>query len=260
MIDYLKKLEKNIKPKEDKKDWPELYWNSNENIEIISNETILNSVLLGETLPNYLDNLSFNNLKLKLGPDFKLQYSELIQANLDTKLDLNIKGKVGKDLNARGLIYLQKGRANLYTTPFKLDKNKDNYIEKTSRNFLLLPLKNKFIYTEKIVKKSVSAKKTSKSRKREVDLYSEEYLKKKHGLVIKDAISADSSNSNQKSSTGIVFYGNVIILIIFFITIFGILDLNKYLVIIMFPFLETYINYLYDSLEIIKISIYSLIS
>ena len=128
------KKEKNRIRKKDKKDWPELYWNNNENIEIISNETILNSVLLGETLPNYLDNLSFNNLKLKLGPDFKLQYSELIQAYLDTKLDLNINGKVGKDLNARGLIYLKKGRANLYTTPFKLDKNKDNYILFASRS------------------------------------------------------------------------------------------------------------------------------
>ena len=114
--------------------------------------------------------------------------------------------------------------------------------------------------TEKIIKKSVSVKKTSKSRKREVNLYSEEYLKKKHGLVIRDAISADSSNSKLKSSTGIGFYGNVIILIIFLITIFGILDLNKYLVINKFPFLETYINYLYDSLEIIKISISSLIN
>jgi len=81
-----------------------------------------------------LDNLSFNNLKLKLGPDFKLQYSEIVQAYLDTKLDLNINGKVGKDLNARGLIYLKKGRANLYTTPFKLDKNKDNYILFASRS------------------------------------------------------------------------------------------------------------------------------
>ena len=128
------KKENNLIRKEDKKDWPELYWNNNENIEIISNETILNSVLLGETLPNYLDNLSFNNLKLKLGPDFKLQYSEIVQAYLDTKLDLNINGKVGKDLNARGLIYLKKGRANLYTTPFKLDKNKDNYILFASRS------------------------------------------------------------------------------------------------------------------------------
>ena len=128
------KKENNLIRKEDKKDWPELYWNNNENIEIISNETILNSVLLGETLPNYLDNLSFNNLKLKLGPDFKLQYSEIVQAYLDTKLDLTINGEVGKDLNARGLIYLKKGRANLYTTPFKLDKNKDNYILFASRS------------------------------------------------------------------------------------------------------------------------------
>jgi len=81
-----------------------------------------------------LDNLSFNNLQLKLGPEFKLQYSEIVQAYLDTKLDLNINGAVGKDLNARGLIYLKKGRANLYTTPFKLDKNKDNYILFASRS------------------------------------------------------------------------------------------------------------------------------
>ncbi len=125
---------KNLIRKEDEKDWPELYWNNENNIEIISNETILNSVLLGENLPNYLDNLSFNNLKLKLGPDFKLQYSEIVQAYLDTKLDLTINGEVGKDLNARGLIYLKKGRANLYTTPFKLDKNKDNYILFASRS------------------------------------------------------------------------------------------------------------------------------
>ncbi|WP_245157404.1 translocation/assembly module TamB domain-containing protein [Prochlorococcus marinus] len=128
------KKEVNIKRKEEKKDWPELYWNNNKNIEIISNETILNSVLLGENLPNYLNDLSFNNLKLKLGPEFKLQYSDIVQAYLDTKLDLNINGTVGKDLNARGLIYLKKGRANLYTTPFKLDKNKDNYILFASRS------------------------------------------------------------------------------------------------------------------------------
>jgi len=110
------KLNNNTIRREDKKDWPELYWNNDKNIEIISNETILNSVLLGETLPNYLDNLSFNNLKLKLGPDFKLQYSELIQAYLDTKLDLNINGKVGKDLNARGL-YIFKKVEQIYILP-----------------------------------------------------------------------------------------------------------------------------------------------
>ncbi|MBO8231645.1 hypothetical protein CU311_03160 [Prochlorococcus marinus str. MU1402] len=124
----------NIKQKNDKKDWPELYWNKNKNIEIISNESILNSVLLGETLPNYLDNLSFKNLKLKLGPEFIVQYSNIFKAHLETKLDLEIKGGVGDDLNARGWIYLKKGTANLYTTPFKLDKNKENFILFASRS------------------------------------------------------------------------------------------------------------------------------
>ena len=77
-----------ISRKRKKKDWPELYWNSKNKIEIISNETILNSVLLGETLPKYLDDLSFNNLKLKLGPEFKVQYSDIFKAYLETKLDL----------------------------------------------------------------------------------------------------------------------------------------------------------------------------
>ncbi len=128
------KKENNIKQKDAEKDWPELYWNINKNIEIISNESILNSVLLGETLPNYLDNLSFNNLKLKLGPEFIVQYANIFKANLETKLDLEIKGGIGDDLNARGWIYLKKGRANLYTTPFKLDKNKENYILFASRS------------------------------------------------------------------------------------------------------------------------------
>ncbi|ABO17238.1 translocation/assembly module TamB domain-containing protein [Prochlorococcus marinus] len=124
----------NSKLKEDKKEWPELFWNNNENIEIISNETILNSVLLGETLPNYLDNLFFDNLVLKLGPEFKVQYSEMVQAYLNSIVDLKINGGVGKDLNVSGLIKLEKGIANLYTTPFKLDKNKENYITFASRS------------------------------------------------------------------------------------------------------------------------------
>ena len=94
----------------------------------------MNSVLLGNNLPNYFENLVFDNLKLKLGPEFKIQYNNIFKAFLETKVDLNIKGKVGEDLSARGWIYLKKGRANLYTTPFKLDKNKDNSILFVSRN------------------------------------------------------------------------------------------------------------------------------
>ncbi len=126
--------ESNIKERISEKNWPELYWKKDKKIEIISNETILNSFLLGDNVPNYIENLSFKNLKLKLGPDFRIQYSDIVKAYLDTRLDLNFNGNVGKDLNARGLIILSKGTANLYTTPFKLDKNKENYILFASRS------------------------------------------------------------------------------------------------------------------------------
>ncbi len=125
-----KEINTKINQKEDRKTWPELSWDSKKKLRIVSNETILNSDLLGKTFPNYLDNLIFSNLKLKLGPDFKIQFSESIQAYLNTipKFDLNVKGEVGNNLKVRGYINLEKGRANLYTTPFKLDKNNDNHI------------------------------------------------------------------------------------------------------------------------------------
>ena len=85
-------------------------------------------------MPNYLDNLFFDNLVLKLGPEFKVQYSEMVQAYLNSIVDLKINGGVGKDLNVSGLIKLEKGIANLYTTPFKLDKSKENYITFASRS------------------------------------------------------------------------------------------------------------------------------
>ncbi len=130
-----KKNNKNyIKGRNYEINWPELFWEKDKNIEIFSNENILNSILLGGNFPNYLENLSFKNLKLKLGPDFKIQYAGIVKAYLDTKLDLNFNGQVGKDLNARGLINLSRGTANLYTTPFKLDKNKENYILFASRS------------------------------------------------------------------------------------------------------------------------------
>ena len=61
----------------------------------------------------------------------------ILKAYLDTRIDININGNVLENLNARGLVDIQKGRANLYTTPFKLDKNQDNYILFASRNGII---------------------------------------------------------------------------------------------------------------------------
>ena len=116
------------------KSWPELYWSRDKEIEIISNESILNRNLFEENFPQSLGNINFDNLYIKLGQDFRIEYGTILKAYLDTRLDVNLNGNIKNNLNARGLIDIETGRANLYTTPFKLDKNQDNYILFASRN------------------------------------------------------------------------------------------------------------------------------
>jgi len=125
-----KKNNKNIQ----NKSWPELYWSKDKEIEIISNASILNRNLFEENMPEFLGNISFDNLYIKLGPDFRVEYGTILKAFIDTRIDINLKGNIKNNLKARGLVDIEKGRVNLYTTPFKLNKNQDNYILFAFRN------------------------------------------------------------------------------------------------------------------------------
>ena len=57
---------------------------------------------------------------------------------------------------------------------------------------------------------------------------------------------------------GLGFYGWVLIIVIFFIFIHGILNLNQNFIIEKFPTSEIYINYLFEVHEIIKVAILEL--
>ena len=116
--------------------WPELYWNKKKDIEIISNESILNKNLFDKNLPLVLNNIKFNNLKLNIGPEFRMVYGNILEAYLESKGDIYLNGNLKNDLTARGLILIKRGKANLYTTPFKLDKNNFNHMLFASRNAL----------------------------------------------------------------------------------------------------------------------------
>ena len=113
--------------------WPELSWNKKEEIEIITNESILNRNLVNEKFPIFLDNISFQNIELILGPEFRVGYGNILQAYLYTEKELQINGNVQDNLNARGQINILRARVNLYTTPFKLDNNSDNFLVFASR-------------------------------------------------------------------------------------------------------------------------------
>ena len=99
-----------------------------------------------------------------------------------------------------------------------------------------------------------------KKRKREINLYSEEYLKKKHGLTIKDTSDLQyKKNKNKKIKSNFSFYSYLVTISIFIITLFGILNLLKEVIIASYPITESYINYLYEVLNIVKIIISELI-
>ena len=94
----------------------------------------------------------------------------------------------------------------------------------------------------------------SKKLRPKKNLYTAEYLKKKHGLTIQESnITLNNLRENNKNSFG--FYSYMLFLFIFLITMFGILDLSKEVIILKYPTSEMYINYLYEVIEIIKVSI-----
>jgi|TARA_B110000971_G_C19935856_1_gene466312 predicted Zn finger-like uncharacterized protein len=109
--------------------------------------------------------------------------------------------------------------------------------------------------TEKIkIKTSV------KKKKRTVNLYSEEYLKKKHGLEIKDSLDGKNIKKSKNNPSSFGFFNYLITTTIFFITLFAILNLSKDIIIMNYPFTEDYIYSFYEILEILKIAIFALIN
>lgn len=105
-------------------------------------------------------------------------------------------------------------------------------------------------------KKTVKKKQIKKKTKKRIGptIYSSEYLEKKHGIKINQDINKKIIEKNYNDeSYGLGFYSSIIILIIFLISFFGILDLTKDIIIFNYPFLESYISYLYETIENIRI-------
>ena len=133
---------------------------------------------------------------------------------------------------------------------------------KSKSNFKTPKIPKKVISTEKEVFKSKKTKKKKKKTKG-IDVYSEEYLQKKHGIKIIDPSSLENKqNFNKKNikSKNIVssmgFYSYVIIFLILIVSMLGVLNLTDELIISNFPVSEPYILYLFETLNNFKIIIF----
>ena len=79
-------------------------------------------------------------------------------------------------------------------------------------------------------------------------------------MTIKDtSVLKDQKIKNKKIKSNYSIYSYLITISIFIITLFGILNLLKEVIIASYPITESYINYLYETLDVIKITISKLI-
>ena len=142
----------------------------------------------------------------------------------------------------------------------------DSAITKSGRLVQCGSCNNKWTqYPVKDIVKKVESKQSKtviKKRKTKKNLYTAEYLKNKHGIIINDSNGTEKKNelASQIKKNSFGFYSYIIILFVFLSSLFGVLALTKEIIILKYPSTEDYINYLYEVIDIIKISLIEFIN
>ena len=90
-------------------------------------------------------------------------------------------------------------------------------------------------------------KKKITTKKREINLYSPEYLAKKHGISLKDEI--NKTPLKEKGSISFGFYSTLVTLIVIIIALSRVLYFIQDFIIQQFPFTEFYLNYFFESIR-----------
>ena len=93
--------------------------------------------------------------------------------------------------------------------------------------------------------KILKPKKKKTNKKREIDLYSPEYLAKKHGIKLKDEI----TNLDKSKTYSLGFYPSVIILLIIIIAFSRSLYFFQDFIIKKFPITEFYLEYFFETIR-----------
>ena len=99
-----------------------------------------------------------------------------------------------------------------------------------------------------------SAKKTKRKvgKKTGPNLYSAEYLAKKHGIKIDSKPITQNKTIKDKTQASFGFYNSVIVLTVITISILRLLYFTQDIIIEKLPVLEIYIDYLFESIRNIK--------
>jgi len=121
--------------------------------------------------------------------------------------------------------------------------NQTSPVTSVSRGKKLAPKVTKI---QQKTQKPKKIKKITTRKPREIDLYSPEYLAKKHGIKLKSE-EKDKPLQNVKTSLG--FYNSLLLYIVVIIFLSRALYFVQDFVVEKFPFSEFYINYFFESIR-----------
>jgi predicted Zn finger-like uncharacterized protein len=95
--------------------------------------------------------------------------------------------------------------------------------------------------------KNINPKKKKVRKSREINLYSPEYLQKKHGINLNNVEQISNKKINENISFG--FYKSLLLLVFFIIVLSRSLYFLQDFVVQVFPFTEFYLNYFFESVR-----------
>ena len=111
------------------------------------------------------------------------------------------------------------------------------------------------------IKKTVKTKKQKVNKKQGPDLYSPEYLAKKHGIKIREIPNLTKTKKiKTKINENFGFYNFLLIFIISTITLLKLIHFAEQTLVNYFPFLESYLDYLFETIRNLKDIIQSLLA
>ena len=114
--------------------------------------------------------------------------------------------------------------------------------------------------TQKKVINSTEVKKRKARKKKGPNLYSPEYLAKKHGIRIDDKLISNGKETTKKSKVSFGFYNYLFVSIIIIILALRLLYFSQEKIVEFQPILKIYIDYLFETIRNIKEIIKSFIS
>ena len=98
-------------------------------------------------------------------------------------------------------------------------------------------------------KKAKSIKRKVPKKTREINLYSPEYLAKKHGIKIKDSEPKASKGSISKDKVSFGFYSTLLVFAVFVIFFSRSLYFAQSYIITLFPITEFYLSYFFENIR-----------